>query len=196
MTKKEKEKPDPIEVPLGTSGLFAWIDQEDEDLLVNNWDVLLSGTHRFPQYYAIYRLTINKITTTYYMHNEVWEKMMDIPVPPGFLIDHINGDKLDNRRCNLRLATRTENEANKKKRRTQKNQIKGQPTSKYKGVSKIRGRKKCWRACIGFEGEYKSLGTYYSEEEAAQAYNKAAVELFGEFALLNKIEDIENIDDF
>jgi len=113
----------------------------------------------------------------------VWERMMEAKLPWGFLIDHINGDKLDCRRSNLRLATRSDNEANKKKRR-------GNTTSKYKGVSKIATAKKYpWRATITKEKRQTALGTFATEWEAAEAYNQAALELYGEFAFTNVRED-------
>jgi hypothetical protein len=118
-----------------------------------------------------------------YLHNLIWERMMGTPVPKGFLVDHMNGDKLDNRRSNLRLATRGDNEANKRKRR-------GTTTSKYKGVTKINdGRQKCWRVSITVDTKQIKVGTFYSEDEAAKAYNKAALEQWGEFAHLNEVED-------
>ena len=113
--------------------------------------------------------------------------MSEHPVPRGFLVDHINGDKLDNRRENLRLATRGENEVNKRKRRTHKGR---KPTSKYKGVTKIKDRrKKRWRAIITFQKRIIHLGNFYTEKEAAEAYNEAAKKYYGDFAYLNKIED-------
>jgi len=116
----------------------------------------------------------------------VWERMMDTDLPKGFLVDHINNDKLNNCRYNLRLATRSHNEANKKKRRSN-------TSSRYKGVTKIKdGRKKCWRCTITFEDEQRYLGTFYTEVDAAKAYNDAARELYQEFALINTFEDEPN----
>jgi len=173
-----------IEVPLGDSGLFAWIDEEDRDLLVSDWLLKSAGTKQFPHYYAFRRWKAGRARGEYYLHNEVWERIMGAPLPKGFLVDHIDGDKLNNRRSNLRLATRMDNEANKKKRRTQAG---GQPSSKYKGVNKIRdGREKCWRATITYEKRQIKLGTYYDEKEAGRAYNKAAAHYFGEFACINE----------
>lgn len=186
----EDEGPEPIMVPLGDSGLFAWIDEVDRDLLVNDWSLKKAGTKEFPHYYAVRKWSVNRVRGEYYLHNEVWECMMEAPLPRGFLVDHINGDKLDDRRCNLRLATRMDNEANKKKRRTQAG---GQPSSQYKGVNKIRdGRKKCWRATITYEKRQIKLGTYYHEVEAAKAYNEAALHYFGEFACINELPDESN----
>jgi len=98
--------------------------------------------------------------------------------PPGMQIDHINGDGLDNRRCNLRLATNTQNRRNGKAH--------SDGTSRFKGVcwDKFRGR---WRADITFENRSIHLGRFHSETDAAIAYDAAARDLFGEFARLNQI---------
>lgn len=176
---------DPITIPLN-NGLVTWISQEDADIAGMGWRHKSAGKDRRPAYYAIVQYTIAGVKVDTYLHNLIWERMMGTEVPHGFLIDHINGDKLDNRRSNLRLATRSDNEANKKKRRSK-------TTSKYKGVTKIRdGRKKCWRCCLTTESKQVNLGTYYSEEEAARAYNKAALEQWGEFACLNDVEENTN----
>lgn len=94
----------------------------------------------------------------------------------GFVVDHKNGDKLDNRRDNLRLGTHGQNHANQG---LQKNN-----TSGHKGVISKDGR---WIARIKFDGRNKYIGVFTSKKQAALAYNIAARELFGEFALLNKI---------
>ena len=93
-------------------------------------------------------------------------------------MDHINMDTFDNRKINLRICTRSQNSANVRKRRTN--------TSGYKGVFKaLHGG---WRVQIGFEGKRFYIGSYATKEQAAMAYNKVAVEYFGEFAQLNQIE--------
>ena len=97
--------------------------------------------------------------------------------PKGMDVDHINGDPLDNRKENLRICTRSENCRNKKVRADSK--------SGYKGVEvRPSGR---FRAYIGLPK--CNLGTYDTPEEAAIAYDKKAIELFGEFANLNFPKD-------
>jgi hypothetical protein len=187
MPEEEKE---PITLELGGSGLIAWIDEEDADLAARSWTLKKAGTKEFPHYYAISKINIGNVRFEDYLHNVVWERMMGVALPSGFLVDHINGDKLDNRRLNLRMATRADNEANKRKRRTQGS---GTTSSQYKGVNKLKdGRKKCWRATITYEGRQINLKCYYSEREAAEAYNKAALEYYGEFALINEFEEDSN----
>jgi hypothetical protein len=96
---------------------------------------------------------------------------------PGELVDHINGDTLDNRRCNLRICTPSENLRNRRKRKA--------ATSKYKGVHQSPDRDKQWRAMIRLNGKTVCLGSFRSERAAALAYDSAALEHFGEFANLN-----------
>jgi hypothetical protein len=97
---------------------------------------------------------------------------------PGQEIDHINGNGLDNRRINLRLVTRQQNLQNQKTR---------QHISSYKGVSWER-RIKRWKARITHNYQIFYLGCFKNEKDAARAYNRAALHLFGEYARLNEIE--------
>lgn len=95
--------------------------------------------------------------------------------PKGVQIDHRNGDGLDCRKENLRPATQTQNNGNRKKGK--------RGTSSYKGVRlRSYGR---WQAKIKCNGVQRSLGHFSDEESAARAYDAAAVEVFGEFARLN-----------
>ena len=100
---------------------------------------------------------------------------------PGLLqIDHIDQDKQNNSIKNLRLATSASNCHN---RRLTFN-VKQNKTSKYKGVYWHKPRNK-WRARIVVNGKPKELGRFKQEEEAAKAYDLAAKEFYGEFAVLN-----------
>ena len=92
--------------------------------------------------------------------------------PEGMETDHINCNKLDNRKSNLRTCTRAQNAQN---RPAPKNNASG-----FKGVSWFKRDKK-WIAYIQCNGKKKNLGRYSSPEEAAKIYEKAARELFGEF---------------
>lgn len=100
------------------------------------------------------------------------------------LVDHINGDPFDNRIENLREATASENGGNRRK-------INDSLTSKYKGVSLNKTGK--WRAQIVLNYRKLYLGLFDTQIEAAKAYNKAALELFGEFAKVNEIPDDKHI---
>jgi hypothetical protein len=104
------------------------------------------------------------------------------PPPPGRETDHKNGDGLDNRRHNLRTATRTQNNANQGKRPN--------ATSAYKGVSrKAHAHSRPWVAAIKHAGHAHHLGYYPTPEHAARAYDAAARELFGEYARPNFTEE-------
>ncbi len=94
------------------------------------------------------------------------------------LIDHKDGDCLNNRRSNIRPATRGQNEQNKGKGTYRAF------TSRYKGVRWVE-RDKRWRATIKTDGRRIALGQFQSEEAAARAYDAAAREIFGEFARCN-----------
>jgi hypothetical protein len=89
--------------------------------------------------------------------------------------DHKNTNGLDNRRENLRVGTNSTNKMNARKQR-------GHYTSIYKGVSLRKGR---WRAVIYLNRRQYHIGTFDSEIEAAKAYNVAASNIFGRYALLN-----------
>lgn len=97
-------------------------------------------------------------------------------------IDHINNVEDDNRIENLRAATRETNCANRK----------GWGKSGFKGVSRYK-REVRWLAYIRCNGVRYTLGRYNTKEEAARAYDRAAIKLHGEFALLNfSKEDYED----
>lgn len=92
---------------------------------------------------------------------------------PPHEVDHINGNRTDNRICNLRLATTRQNQGN---RRLQKNNMSG-----VKGVSWHAAHQK-WMATIRKNGRKTHLGYFANKEEAASAYQKAAILIFGQFA--------------
>ena len=95
----------------------------------------------------------------------------------GQCVDHANGDSLDNRRSNIRICTRSENQCNQKKSRFPK-------SSKYKGVYWDTKRKN-WRAQIVTKGRKIRLGSYRSETEAARVRDLATIKYHGEYGLLN-----------
>lgn len=145
-------------------GLYAIVDAASRDLIAGyRWRVLRGHNGKL---YAYAKRT--------YMHRLV------AGTPPGFETDHINGDGLDNRRANLRTATRSQNKANMGKPARPD----GRPhTSRFKGVSWAKSRG--WRAAITVDQHSRYLGIYAVEEDAARAYDAAAIEAWGEFAATN-----------
>lgn len=95
---------------------------------------------------------------------------------PKTLVDHADRNRLDNRRLNLRSSNWSQNNANRKSMTA--------ATSNYLGVHKSAKRRK-WEARIGKNNKSFRIGYFKTEEEAAKAYDKAAVEIHGEFANLN-----------
>lgn len=96
------------------------------------------------------------------------------------ILDHKDRNFHNNQRDNLRPATKSQNNANQRLRKDS--------TSGYKGVSY--NKRLCkWNACCMFQGKNHWIGTFKSRDEAALAYNKKALELHGEFAVLNIISD-------
>lgn len=146
-------------------GRVALVDAEDEELVRGfRWHVGASG-------YVVHSVNAKK---KLWLHRLVW------PDKESPEVDHVNGDLLDCRKKNLRSASRSENS---------RNRVGPGGASPYKGVSPRPSGK--WAAKIGFEGRELYLGLFGTEEEAATAYNRAAIELHGEFARLNEIGKLE-----
>lgn len=147
-------------IPL-TQGEFALVDDDAaEALSLHKWHV----RRKRGKSYAERTIVIEGKKTTVRMHRVVMGE------PRGLEVDHINGDGLDNRRENLRACTRKENARN------------GRPrpgTSKYLGVCR---NGEYWLASITVDGRHKHLGRHKDEADAARAYDRAAVQYFGEFA--------------
>lgn len=105
-----------------------------------------------------------------YLHRYLLE------LSPGFDVDHINGNGLDCRRTNMRVATKQQNRMNEGCCRKH--------SSIYKGVHWHR-QTQLWRADIGYNGKTLTLGHFKIERDAAAAYDLAAIRLFGDFARTN-----------
>jgi hypothetical protein len=153
------------------AGHLSLIDAEDWPWISGfKWSVSSDGGGRM---YVSTRIEGKKI----YLHR------MLLKAPDGQRVDHRNGNPLDNRKANLRLATHQQNMFNCGKSST----YKGKPTtSSFKGVSwdKSRGR---YKAQIMKDRVNHFLGRFIDERSAAMAYARAAQEMFGEFAYTNLI---------
>lgn len=116
----------------------------------------------------------------YLAHRVIW-RMATGDDPLDQNIDHINGVKSDNRWSNLRLATNSQNQANKERgcRRS---------SSKYKGVSYAKGQDR-WQSYLRQNGRKIHLGTHQCQTAAALCYDRAAIDKFGEYALTNMMID-------
>ena len=159
------------EIPL-TKEHVALVDDDDYVFLIQ-WDwyaKISSGNKLYAARSVNNKLKKGVIT----MHSVI------LPAPDGMEPDHINGNGLDNRRRNLRPATHQQNMWNRKP-------VSGS-SSLFKGVS-WHGPGQYWKAYIKINDKQQHLGCFWSEEDAARAYNKAARELHGEFAKLNFVED-------
>lgn len=115
-------------------------------------------------------LRVGMFNAAFQVHRLIWS-MTYGKIPDNHFIDHINGNKLDNRISNLRLATRTDNNRNSASRGGR---------SKYKGVYWFK-RDQCWQAQIQIEGIKYHIGYFETEQEAADAYEAVAKEVHGEF---------------
>ena len=96
---------------------------------------------------------------------------------PDLAEEHLDGDRLNNQKCNLRLCSNLENCRNQRKPRIVTSSV-------FKGVHRHSGNK-CWQAAIRHGGKQIYLGVFTDEEQAARAYDEAAKKYHGEFALLN-----------
>lgn len=168
---------DVIRIPLrardGSVRAWAIVDREDADLAELRWSVDREGYAR--------RTTLGADTPSGHgverLHRSVLARAIDRPLNRQEQCDHISGDRLDNRRVNLRVATLGQNAVNRTAR----------GESLYLGVNRSRNN---WRAQIvplgsGRRGRQLFLGRFATEEDAARAYDRAAREYHGEYARLN-----------
>lgn len=154
-------------------GSIALVDDADFTFLSQwSWQIDAKG-------YAVRTLHLGKINGRHRKTSVRMHRLL-LAAPPFFQIDHINGVKTDNRKCNLRLCTNGQNQANGASYRNS--------TSKYRGVSWSTVRK-AWVAQIQKDKKKIMLGDFASERDAAVAYNRAAKRLFGDFCRLNAIDE-------
>ncbi len=151
-----------------TQGKFALVDDEDYDFLIQ-WKWHVSNKYAARKKYNGYSNGKKNPLTTIYMHRIINKTFAD------FETDHINEDKLDNRKINLRSVTSTQNKLNR-------GSMGG--TSKYKGVSWNK-RQKSWASNIKINKKQTFIGYFKDEDDAALAYNLSASIHYGEIAKQN-----------
>lgn len=161
-----------------TQGFSTVVDDADyARVAAFNWYAARTGG----KVYATRKVGGHRRQKTVLLHR--W--LLDAPL--GVEVDHADGDPLNNQRSNLRFATRSQQTMN-----SCRPQRRGGQLSPYKGVYFERNAAKCargrqWRARIKVAGVRKSLGLFATPEEAAHAYNEAALKYYGEFARLNEV---------
>jgi hypothetical protein len=157
-----------ITIPL-TQGQVAVIDAADLSIIASHkWYALLFQSGKWYAYTKSIRPDGRRWSLA--MHRLI------VDAPDSAQVDHVDLDTLNNRRSNLRIATRSQNGANRSA--LANNQ------SGYKGVYR-RGKYLRWSASIRQDGRLLHIGRYASPEDAARAYDAKARELFGEFARCN-----------
>jgi hypothetical protein len=155
-------------IPL-TRGKFAIVDAADyEWLSKHKW--FANGNER-TGFYAARWLPNHKMLL---MHRAIMDP------PKGMIVDHINGNPLNDRRSNLRICSRKQNARNTRGVRGTSSRFKGVHFHQWSGK---------WIASICYNGKQIYLGSFDNEIEAAKAYDRKAHELFGEFARLNFPEE-------
>ena len=159
------------------------VDDEDYEWLSRFTWFIMAGRYAARQEYShsIKKPGAKRAQSHYvktYMHREIMDAQ------PGQLVDHANRNTRDNRRENLRICTRSQNQANRIG--------KSGGTSRFKGVKKAHPStgmvSRPWVAEIIVDGEYSHLGYFATEEDAAAAYDSAALAAHGDFALTNGLK--------
>lgn len=153
-----------MKIPL-TKNRFAFIDRQDYDK-IKQWKWTCGGSIT-KKFYAR-RYSKGK---TIYMHRQI----MDFP---DLEVDHVNGNTLDNRRKNLRIATHTENSKNRMVNKNSSSQLKG-----IWWYEKL----KRWQVYIKTDRKRKYLGVFKDKILASKAYNDAALKYHGKYAKFNKV---------
>jgi hypothetical protein len=160
-------------IPL-TQGQIAVVDAEDFEKLSRYKWFAIRGHHTF--YVATRDKTTHRIIL---MHRVIMQ------APDGMVVDHVDGNGLNNCRSNLRICTQKQNTYNSRPKGGK---------SGFKGVDYDKGTGKC-RAYICHQGKRIPLGVFDSEIEAARARDRKARELQGEHAWLNLPEEVQDAGD-
>lgn len=181
-----------------TKGKFAQVDDEDYEWLNQyKWVTITAPTTNYAS------SSLNAYGTKFLRNREFPRKKLQrlamhrilLGASAWQLVDHIDGNGLNNQKSNLRLATIQQNTRNRKNNRNSMSKYKG--VTLYRGVNRYRlksGELKVyeprhrWGAKIIINGIQTHLGVFEKEDDAAIAYNNAALKHYGEFARLNVID--------
>jgi hypothetical protein len=159
--------PNTITIPL-TKGYSTVVDEVDADLVQFNWHCWTKDG----AYYALRRSGTAEGRKNVRMHRVILERMLGRRLEADELVDHVDQNGLNNRRSNLRLATKQQNQWNQK--------LRADNTTGARGVYWVEDHHK-WRAQMTVKSRYHFLGYFDTIEAAQQAYNEATLALRGEF---------------
>lgn len=154
-------------IPL-TKGYSAIVDIVDADLADLKWHVSTRNN------YATRSTGGRSKRRNEWLHRIILERKLNRKLTVIEYPDHINGNGLDNRRQNLRVASMSQNNRN--------TPLSKSNTSGYKGVIRSKSKRSPWQANITYKNKRIYIGNFASAESAYEAYKQKAKELFGDFA--------------
>lgn len=163
--------PRTIEIQL-TKGYVAIVDEQDADLALLKWYPAIKANKKIYVWRKTPLVPMDQ-KKTIHLHRSIMERMIGRELTSSEIVDHKNNNPLDNRRSNLRMASKKTNSQNAKRR--------SDNSSGFKGVTLSFGK---WTAEIKVNGNRIRLGRYETPETAYSAYCEAAKKYFGEFARL------------
>ena len=165
-----------------TQNQYALVDDGDYAEL-NQWKWQAHYNPHTKSYYTV-RTTLAKNGK----RKQIGMHRIILNAPKNMQVDHINHNTLDNRKQNLRLCTQSQNQMNQARHKKTLSKYKGVDLAEWKYKNKVY---QYWRARIQINGKPILLGLFKSEIQASRGYDKAAKELFGEFAFINFKEEIK-----